>query len=1051
MLNWAEKRCVSVAGKVLAAVALCLAPAIASAEAVLDFRVYPMPGGAPVSMVNDLLEDRDGAVWVVTWGEGVHRIHGTEWTTYTEAQGLPDDWVRSLSESPEGGVWVGTGEGIALIRDGRLSSITAAKLPIFGDGDVTHVRELESGRVLAGTLDGTILLRDPVGKLPDDLLEGWRVIATPEETKDRSIFGVLNTAPDEWLVSLAWGGLGWLRGDTLELDPTMPGELLLVLHEHNGVEGREIWAVDRNGGQIYRREGESWTFMEQGPPDMNDLADMDSDTVFAATQTGLFVRRGGLWAPYELDPSLGAPELSRLVATRDGALWTGGLEGLMRGTLRTWLNVLQPGGPVVILPRTRPNDPLLAINFDGVVFAPEGTSWRALFTLDPWTSKAWELDASIWLGDGRLWTDPEGGIFWIMVANGTLQTIWKGMHSTYSLEDGRRTEVQTLPPTDSLVERFVVSAGGSLLYMADDGVYRLEEGSWTPFPTVPGYRQKHAYSLVEVEPGIFWAGVQGGIERWAGDTVTHFGEAEGIQEDDDIHAILRSHTGDIWFGSMGAGLYRYDGHTFHSYTKADGLRSNSIRSILESTSGTLWIAYRSTGISALQGERWVHYGLEHGLPHASILSFFETGAGAIWIGSQSQGLFRFRPEMDAPDTEILVGPEQIDSHGIGVFSFAGRDAWNQTPIRDLQFAWRVSQRDGEGDKRWSPFSTETNVVTGELEHGEYRFEVRSSDENGNVDPTAAALEFTVSPPLWMKPGFYLPLGLSILLAAVALCFLWFSRRALLRSEAALRAEVEIRIRAEELLEQHSENLEEQVEERTRVLAQVQEELIRKERLATLGQLTATVSHELRNPLGTIQSSLFTIEKKIRGMGLGLESALDRTARSVKRCDKIIEELLDFTRANELSPQAVEVDTWLREALEDIGTPEGVQMTLDLNCAALIRIDRELMRRVLINLMDNAVQAMNEAQSAERIILVRSVARDGRAEIYVEDTGPGIPDDVLERIFEPLFSTKNFGVGLGTNIMRNIMMRHNGGIEYANREEAGGTRVLIWLPASAGES
>jgi two-component system sensor histidine kinase HydH len=79
--------------------------------------------------------------------------------------------------------------------------------------------------------------------------------------------------------------------------------------------------------------------------------------------------------------------------------------------------------------------------------------------------------------------------------------------------------------------------------------------------------------------------------------------------------------------------------------------------------------------------------------------------------------------------------------------------------------------------------------------------------------------------------------------------------------------------------------------------------------------------------------------------------------------------------------------------------------------------------------------------------VRSLDRDGRAEIYVEDTGPGIPNDVLERIFEPLFSTKNFGVGLGTNIMRNIMMRHNGGIEYANRDDTQGTRVLIWLPCS----
>lgn len=1031
-------------GWIALAMVCAAAPASRAGEA-LDFRVYPMPNGAPVALVHGMLQDREGAVWVVTWGEGAHRIHGTEWRSYTEADGLPDDWIRSIAEARDGGVWLGTGEGLALVKEGRITTLTRKELPLLGTGDVSFARELENGTLVTGTLGGTILVRDPNGTLPADLEEGWRVLVSSEATRGKELADLVEISSDIWVGALSWGGVGWWRNGTWSMDPKFNNFGHYVLHERTEQGQRQIWLAERDSGLIHRLEGEDWVPLEAGPPGINDYVEVDGGGTFAATLTGLFHRDADAWHRYTLDPALGTPEVNRLLSTADGALWAGGREGLLRGTLHTWIHPATPGGPTVLLPRSRTSDPLLAIDFDGVLYSPEGTGWKRTLQLDPWIRRDWTLDDSIWMGDGRLWNEPGAGLRWIMVANGQLHTICQSAWSIYGLDDGRLRETRTLPPTDPTIERFYITAGGSLLYMAQEGVFRLEEGAWTPFPTTPGYTQRHAYSLRETEPGTFWAGIAGGLERWTGERIELFSTQEGVQPDDDIHAILPSRGGDLWFASMGAGLYRFDGARFHQYTKSDGLMSNSVRAIFERENGTLWIANRSTGISALRGGRWVHYGLEHGLPHAPTLAFAETAEGVLWIGTRSDGLLRYRPDQDPPDTEIALGPKQIDAHGIAVFSFTGRDAWNQTPIRDLHFAWRVVGPE-QPDEPWSAYGLNTTVATPPLPHGEYQFEVRASDENGNEDPTPASVRFTVLPPLWLKPGFFVPVSLSAALALIALAFLWISRRALLRSEAALRSEVTIRTRAEALLEQHSENLEEIVAERTRVLADVQEELIRKERLATLGQLTATVSHELRNPLGTIQSSLFLIEKRVRGLGLNVEPALERTARSVRRCDKIIEELLDFTRANEIVPQTVQTDPWLREALDDIGAPERVTLTLDLDCPACVRIDRELMRRVLINLLDNAVQAMNEDPGPERAILIRSALREGRAEITMEDTGPGIAPEALDRIFEPLFSTKNFGIGLGTNIMRNIMLRHNGGIEYANRADRTGARVLIWLPA-----
>lgn len=1031
-------------GRIALATTLALAAGTRAGES-LDFRVYPMPNGAPVALVHGVLQDREGAIWVVTWGEGAHRIHGTEWRTYTEADGLPDDWIRSIAEARDGGVWLGTGEGLALIKEGRVTALTRKELPLLGTGDISFARELKSGTLIASALGGAIFARDPLGTLPADLEAGWRVLVRPEATRGKELADLIEVTPDTWVGTLNWGGVGWWRDGAWSMDPMFDNYGQYILHEQVEEGQRRIWLAERDSGLIHRLEGETWVPLEAGPQGINDFVEVEGDGTFAATLTGLYHRELETWHRCTLDPSLGTPELNRLQPTSDGALWAGGREGLLRGTLHTWIHPRTPGGPEVLLPRTRPGDPLLAIDFGGMLYRPEGTGWTQTHQLDPWVRKEWTLDDSIWMGDGRLWNEPGAGLRWIMVANGQLHTICQSMWSIYGLDDGRLREVRTLPPTDRTIERFYITAGGSLLYMAQEGVFRLEEGAWTPFPTTPGYTQRHAYSLRETEPGTFWAGVAGGLERWSGQRTESFARTEGIQPDDDIHAIFPARDGSLWFASMGAGLYRFDGKAFHQYTKVDGLMSNSVRAIFEREGGTLWIANRGTGVSALRSGRWVHYGLEHGLPHAPALSFAETPEGVLWIGTRSDGLLRYRPDQDPPDTEIVVGPEQIDSHGIGVFSFTGRDAWNQTPIRDLHFAWRVVGPE-HPDEPWSPYGLNTTVATTPLPHGEYRFEVRASDENGNEDPTPASIGFVVLPPLWLKPGFLVPVSVSVALTLIALAFLWLSRRALLRSEAALRTEVRIRTRAEALLEQHSENLEEIVAERTRVLADVQEELIRKERLATLGQLTATVSHELRNPLGTIQSSLFLIEKRVRGLGLNVEPALERTARSVRRCDKIIEELLDFTRANEIVPETVQTDPWLREALDDIGAPDGVALTLELDCPACIRIDQELMRRVLINLLDNAVQAMNEEPGPERAITLRSALREGRAEITMEDTGPGIAPEALERIFEPLFSTKNFGIGLGTNIMRNIMLRHNGGIEYANRTDRTGARVLIWLPA-----
>src|SRR5262249_5086451 len=157
------------------------------------------------------------------------------------------------------------------------------------------------------------------------------------------------------------------------------------------------------------------------------------------------------------------------------------------------------------------------------------------------------------------------------------------------------------------------------------------------------------------------------------------------------------------------------------------------------------------------------------------------------------------------------------------------------------------------------------------------------------------------------------------------------------------------------------------------------DLLTKERLSTLGQLTATVAHELRNPLSAIRNTLPVIQEMTLNKGVVLDRPVARIERSIARCDQLVTGLLDYTRPAVLNCKPTDIDVWLDNM------------------------------RVIINLIDNAAQAIEQDQARAQARHTISVAtRVGtQLEITIADNGPGIAPDVLPRIFEPLFSTKNF--------------------------------------------
>jgi len=244
-------------------------------------------------------------------------------------------------------------------------------------------------------------------------------------------------------------------------------------------------------------------------------------------------------------------------------------------------------------------------------------------------------------------------------------------------------------------------------------------------------------------------------------------------------------------------------------------------------------------------------------------------------------------------------------------------------------------------------------------------------------------------------------------------------------------------------------LENMVEWRTRELREAQDSLIRQEKLATLGQLTATVSHELRNPLAAMASSLYII-KKGGAKPEQIDASVRRIETNIQRCDEIIDELLDFTRMARIDMKKLDIDRWLVQTLHELDIPKSVEVQVNKGADhAEIYFDPNRLRRVMVNLVSNACHAMADPDHPDKIItgaqlVITTSVSDDRASIEVTDNGIGMNEDVLAHLFEPLYSTKGFGVGLGMPAIEQIIKQHEGGIDVVSTPGQG-TTITFWLP------
>lgn len=273
-------------------------------------------------------------------------------------------------------------------------------------------------------------------------------------------------------------------------------------------------------------------------------------------------------------------------------------------------------------------------------------------------------------------------------------------------------------------------------------------------------------------------------------------------------------------------------------------------------------------------------------------------------------------------------------------------------------------------------------------------------------------------------------------------------RELARSFNSMASDMEVHIRElnkekKELInlkvafEQRSYELEETLEK----VQSIQQELIKAEKFATVGRLASSVAHELRNPLAAIKNIAYFLSKMNTFQDPRSAQMVKMLSEEVLRANKIITDLLDYSRTKRLNKLSVEIVPFINKVIPAVPMPENIKVLTDLE-SFNVTMDPDKITQVLINLITNAKDAM--AADKGGFIKISTRKTDSAYQILVEDNACGMSEETIEHLFEPLFTTKLKGIGLGLPIVKEIMDAHQGKILVTSKLGVG-TTFTIELP------
>jgi signal transduction histidine kinase/streptogramin lyase len=568
------------------------------------------------------------------------------------------------------------------------------------------------------------------------------------------------------------------------------------------------------------------------------------------------------------------------------------------------------------------------------------------------------------------------------------------------------------------------------------------------------------------------------------------GDVLGTQ---DINSFYEDKSGIAWVGSWQGGLNRYEVLTgnIKTYTVNDGLPSMSIQSMLaDEENENLWLS-TFEGISRfhIPTEQFYNYSIDDGIQGQLFAdgSYLKTSEGKFVFGG-ANGITIFDPkavgtnsippkvfltdfklfnETVLPgDNSVLKSPiyntdEIVLAHNQNNLTLEFIALHYSNPLKN-KYAYKLDNYDND----WRESTNFQVAYYPNLPPGNYSFQVKAANNNGVWNEEGAKLRIIVNKPWWSTIWAYI-LYAAVFISTVFAADRFFRRQVVLRErEKAREKELE---QAKEI-EKAYQNLELAHEN----LKSAQSQLIQQEKLASLGQLTAGIAHEIKNPLNFVNNfselstelidEVFEELEKLDDNGTKAEiitilndvrGNLAKVHEHGTRANGIVSSMLQHSRGGSGKKEPTDLNALIREYanLAFHGMRAGknpINVIIDLQLDDEIKevpLIGEDMSRVLLNLCNNAFDAMRAtAEIRTPKLTIRTKLQSEKVLIEVEDNGPGIPEEIKDKILQPFFTTKKGteGTGLGLSITHDIVKAHGGDLKVVSKERAGST-FIIQLP------